>query len=370
MVELPKNLKVALVHDQLNQAGGAERVLFVLSRLFPTAPIYTLIYDKKKLGGFDDRTVRTSFIQKIPGSLKRFKWFLPLMPTAVEALDLSQFDVVISSSSALIKGVITNPHTKHISYCHTPTRYLWSDTNNYVEDLNVPSFVKNIIPLFLSKLRLWDQISAQRVDHYIANSNFVAKRIKNYYHRDASVVFPPVDTENFKIADKVGDYFLMVGRLRPYKKFDLAIKAFNKTGHKLKIAGTGEDMERLKKMAKPNIEFLGGVDEATKRKLMSECLAFINPQVEDFGITAVEAIASGRPVIAYADGGAMEIIQEGVNGTFMAEQTWESLAHILCFFDPSAYNPQTIKASAERFHYSKFNQEILDIIAKELNLPA
>jgi len=366
MVELPKNLKVALVHDQLNQAGGAERVLFVLSRMFPKAPIYTLIYDKNRLSGFEDRKVIPSIIQKMPGGVRKFKWYLPMMPAAVEALNLSGYDVVISSSSAMIKGIITGPNTIHINYCHTPTRYLWSESNDYVEDLNAPRFIKSILPLLLSKLRIWDQMAAQRVDHYIANSKFIAQRIKNYYRREADVVYPPVDTENFNISNNTGDYFLMVGRLRPYKKFDLAIKAFNKTGHKLKIAGSGEDMERLQKMAKPNIEFLGSVDEATKRKLLSECLAFINPQVEDFGITAVEAIASGRPVIAYADGGALEIIEEGVNGTFMEEQTWESLAHILTFFEADKFKPEIVKQSSEKFNWKKFIEHINEIVASKL----
>lgn len=363
---LPSNLKIALVHDQLNQAGGAERVLFALHKIFPKAPIYTLIYEPKKLSGFENAKVKTSFIQNLPFGKKHFKWYLPLMPSAVENLNLSGYDLVISSSSALIKGVITGPKTIHISYCHTPTRWLWSEAADYVEDLNVNRLVKKILPFFLTGLRTWDQQAAQRVDHYIANSQFVANRIKNYYRRDSEVIYPPVDTENYKIAEKVGDYYLMTGRLRPYKKFDLAIKAFNKLGLKLKIIGTGDQLEYLKSIAKPNIEFVGAADEQTKRELLSNCLAFINPQVEDFGITTVEALASGRPVIAFADGGALELINKGVNGEFINDQTWESLVDTLLYFDPHRYDPKIIKESAEKYNWKNFQVAIEAVVSRLL----
>lgn len=365
--QFPSNLKVAIVHDQLNQAGGAERVLFAIAKLFPKAPIYTLIYDKKRLKGFEQIKIKTSLIQNLPFGKSHFKWYLPLMPTAVENLDLSGYDLVISSSSALIKGVITGPKTVHISYCHTPTRWLWSEAGDYVEDLNVNKFVKKILPLFLTKLRTWDQLAAQRVDHYIANSKFVADRIKNYYRRDAEVIYPPVDTENYQISKEVGDYYLMTGRLRPYKKFDLAIKAFNKLGRKLKIIGTGEQYEQLKAMAKGNIEFVGNADEQTKRELLSKCIAFINPQVEDFGITAVEALASGRPVIAYKDGGACEQIIEGVNGEFMEDQTWECLVDLILHFDHTKFNPETIKQSAEKYNWKIFHQHLADFVKSKIS---
>ncbi|MCC6639450.1 glycosyltransferase [Candidatus Falkowbacteria bacterium] len=348
------DLKVALVHDQLNQAGGAERVLLALTHLFPQAPIYTLLYDKERLGGFEDKKVVPSFIQKLPFAKTLFKWYLPFMPSAVEALDLTGYDLVISSSSALIKGVITGPETLHICYCHTPTRYLWTDSAEYVKSLRVPTFIKAMLTHYLSKLRSWDQLASQRVDHYIANSQCVADRIKNYYHQDAHVVYPPVDVHNYTNASKKENYFVMVGRLRPYKKFDLAIQAFNRLKLPLKIIGTGEQEQELKKLAGPTIEFLGHLNEEQKREVVSKARAFINPQVEDFGITAVEALAAGTPVIAYGKGGAREIVTPGVTGEFMKYQNWESLVDVILSFDDKRYQPQALKDAAQRYSTEKF----------------
>jgi len=357
-------MKIALLHDYLNQAGGAERVLLALAHLFPQAPIYTLIHDKKRLRGFENKDIRTSFLQKLPFSASKTRWYLPLMPSAVEQLDLSDYDLVISSTSALIKGVITHPQTIHVCYCHTPTRYLWSDTHKYPREINEGKLVKNFLPILLSWLRQWDQIAAQRVNHFIANSNFVAQRIKNYYNRESTVIYPPVDTENFYISPELGNYYLIISRLKPYKRVDLAIRAFNKLNIPLKIIGTGEDEKRLKKMAKHNIEFLGAVSEIEKRKYLSQCLAFINPQEEDFGITVVEAMASGRPVIAYGAGGALETILENQTGKFFPEQTWESLVDTVIKFKPQEFKPQAIKDHAEKFNTQNFYQKMSDFIAK------
>jgi glycosyltransferase involved in cell wall biosynthesis len=354
--------KIALVHDQLNQAGGAERVLLAMKALFPEAPIYTLLYEPEKLKGFESFDVRPSMIQKMPLAKSKFKWYLPIMPAAVEALDLSGYDIVISSTSALMKGIITGPQTKHICYCHTPTRYLWTDSSEYTETLNAPSFIKKLLPLYLTKLRTWDQLASQRVDAYIANSQCVSQRIKNFYHKDSHVIYPPVDVEKYTPSSELGDYYLMIGRLRPYKKFDLAIKAFNKLQRPLKIIGTGEQEAELKKMAGPHIEFLGSVDEQTKRDYLSKCLAFINPQVEDFGITSVEAMAAGRPVIAYRDGGAVEQLIEGVTGEFINDQTWQALVDMILHFDPHAYDPQTIHAHAQKFSTKNFLENLKNYI--------
>jgi glycosyltransferase involved in cell wall biosynthesis len=357
-------MKVALLHDYLNQAGGAERVLLALSELYPEAPIYTLIHDKKRLSGFENKEIRTSFLQKMPFASSKIRWYLPLMPVAIEQLDLSNYDLVISSTSALIKGVITHPHTLHICYCHTPTRYLWSEAHQYHKEIKEGKLVKPFLPLLLNKLRLWDQVAAQRVNHFIANSNFIADRIKNYYNRESTVIYPPVDTHNFYLSDQPGDYYLLISRLKPYKKVDLAILAFNKLNIPLKIIGIGEEENKLKKMAKSNIEFLGAVSEEQKRKYLANCLALIHPQIEDFGLTAIEAMASGRPVVAYAGGGALETIVDNKTGKFFDEQSWEALIDTIIKFKPQEFNPQEIKQYAEKFNTQNFYTEMKKFIDK------
>ncbi|MBN1325621.1 glycosyltransferase [Candidatus Falkowbacteria bacterium] len=357
-------MRVALLHDYLNQAGGAERVLMALTELFPEAPIYTLIYDKKRLAGFENKKIKTSFLQKLPFAASKIKYYLPIMPIAVEQLNLGNYDLVISSTSALIKGVITPPHTLHICYCHTPTRYLWSDTHSYPKDIKVGSIVKNILPFMLTKLRQWDHHAAQRVNHFIANSHFIASRIKNYYHRDSEVIYPPVDTQNFYITNQLGNYYLIISRLRPYKKVDMAISAFNKLNLPLKIIGTGEEEASLRKMAKSNIEFLGAVSEEIKRKYLSNCLALIHPQEEDFGLTAIEAMASGRPVIAYGRGGALETVIDGKTGKLFDEQSWEALIDTIIKFKPNEYNSFEIKKHSENFDTENFYKHMREFVEK------
>jgi len=359
-------MKVALIHDHLIQEGGAERVLQVFLEMWPEAPTYTLLYDREKLGQiFKDKDIRTSFLQNWPAALKHYQWFLPLMPTATESYDLMDYDVVLSSCSAMAKGIITRSNTLHFCYCHTPTRYLWSDTHRYVEELKYNRLIKKIIPLILNQLRIWDQLSAQRVDYFIANSKNVADRIKKYYRRDSLIIHPPVDTNNFQISPAVGKYFLTGGRLVAYKRFDIAIKAFNRLGIPLKIFGTGPEEKNLKNLAKQNIEFLGKISQTELAKLYSEAIAFVHPQIEDFGITAVESMACGRPVIALAAGGACETVVEGQTGKFFDEQTWEALADAIVRFKPEDYNPIKIKDYAEQFSTERFKKEIRELIESE-----
>ena len=361
-------MKVALIHDHLAQDGGAERVLRALAEMFLEAPIYTLLYEKKYADKYyRHRHIETSIIQKLPGGVSHYQWYMPFMPMAVEFFDLSGYDLLISDSSSFAKGVITSSQTLHICYCHTPTRYLWSDTHQYINELKYNKFFKKVISLVLNYIRMWDRLAADRVDEYIANSVFVAKRIKKYYKREASVIYPPVETELFKISEKIEDYFLIGGRLAPYKRVDIVIEVFKKLGKKLKIYGDGVDLARLKKMAKGygNIEFLGWVDDAAKAELYSRCLAFIYPQEEDFGITAVEAMASGRPVIAYRSGGALETVQAGVTGIFFNEQTADSLAQAINNFDKTKFNPEVIKQQAEQFSVERFKKQIKEFVDKE-----
>ncbi|HLD27314.1 MAG TPA: glycosyltransferase [Patescibacteria group bacterium] len=359
-------MKIALTHDHLFQIGGAEKVLFELNRIFPDSPVYTLIHNPEKAGLFKEFDIRTSFLQQLPFSKRNFKWYLGLMPIAWEQFDFSQYDVVISSSSAFSKGVLTAPNTLHISYCHSPTRYLWSDAHKYVEELKQPKLIKKILPMILNRLRTWDYTAAQRVDKFIANSEFVAKRIKKYYQREATVIYPPVNTEQFKLAGELGNYYAIVSRLRPYKRVDLAIKAFNQLHLPLKIIGSGEEESRLRKIAKPNIEFLGELPDEQRNRVLSRAIAFIHPQEEDFGIAAVEAMAAGRPVIAYKSGGALETVIERVTGRFFEEQSWEALADAVIRFqaDLNQYDPRAIKEHAEKFSTARFDREIKDFTAK------
>ena len=358
-------MKLALVHDYLIQDGGAEKVLKEFHEVFPEAPTYALLFDKSKVDpAYKARVVRTSFLQKIPLALKKYQWLLPLMPIATETYDLAEFDVVLSSSSAFSKGVITKPDTLHICYCHTPTRYLWSDAVSYVQELRVPGFVKALLPPLLSRLRMWDKQAAERVDLFIANSEAVRRRIKKYYHRDALVIYPPVDVAKFSISPNPKTYFLAGGRLVSYKRYDLIIEACNRLRLPLKIFGSGPVEDELKRMAGPTVEFLGRVSDEDKARLYADCMAFVNPQEEDFGITIIEALASGRPVIAYHRGGALETVVEGINGTFFNEQSWEELADTLLRFDHTKFDPALVRQSAERFSTENFRKSVAHIVER------
>ncbi len=371
-------MKVALIHDHLAQEGGAEKVLKILAEMFPQAPIYTLLYEKKNVDkNFAGRHIETSIIQRLPGGVRHYKWYLFFMPMAVEFFDLRNFDLVISDASAFAKGVITSPETVHICYCHTPTRYLWSDAHQYLNELKYNKWVKKIISLTLGRLRLWDFAAAQRVDHFIANSATVQKRITKYYRRDSKIIYPPVETENFKIANLSSQsrserYFLLGCRLAPYKRVDIVVQAFKALGpdFRLKIFGDGLDLPRLRKLAgeASNIEFLGRVSEEQKADLYAHALAFINPQEEDFGITAVEAMAAGRPVLAYRRGGATETVIEGESGLFFKEQTAAAIMDLARRFltdldtGNQVWDSAIIRRHAEQYSVKNFKKQITEFI--------
>lgn len=359
-------MKLALVHDHLVQPGGAENVLRVLQDIWPQAPTYTLVYHAARMGEmFGDRKIIPSFLQRFPLACRHPQWYLPLMPTATESYDLRAYDVVLSSCSALAKGVITRSNTVHLCYCHTPTRYLWSDTHQYVNDLPYPAVVKWTIRRLLTRLRAFDQLAAQRVDRFIANSRNVAERIAKYYRREATVIYPPVDVAQFQVRERPARYFLTGGRLVPYKRFALVVAAFNRLGLPLRVFGEGPELARLRRLALPNIEFVGYLERAALADCYAGCLAFIQPQIEDFGITAVEAMACGRPVIAYVAGGAIETVVPGKTGVLFEEQTWESLADAVIRLQRERYDPRIIRQSAEQFSVAAFRQRMRELVETE-----
>ena len=361
-------MKIALVHDFLNQLGGAEKVLQAFHELYPEAPVFTMIYDEAATNGvFKDWKIKTSYLQTLPFGIKKYKYYLLLMPSAIESFNFDDYDVILSSSSAYAKGAVVRPNSLSICYCHTPTRYLWSDTHTYVQELGQGKLFKKFLPIPLNYLRIWDKTAADRVDKFIANSSFVSKRIKKYYNKESKVIYPPVETEKFKISSEIDKYFLVISRLRPYKKVELVMQAFYKLGIPLKIIGVGsekQDRERVKKFLKPNIELLGYVSEEDKIKYLSHCQALVHPQEEDFGITAVEAMASGRPVIAYKSGGALETVIEGETGKFFEEQNWECLADAVIKFKSADFNPEEIRKHSLKFSEENFKKEVEEFVGQ------
>ncbi len=357
--------RVALAHDHLFQNGGAEKVLAILADLHDAAPIYTLINNpqvSKNL--FDQQRIKASYLQKIPGINLLFKSFLPLMPKVWEQTDLSEYDLVISSSSGFVKGLKKGEQTKHICYCHTSARYLWDDMEEYVGNLPVSPILKLFLPKILNYLQAWDFKKAQAVDYFIANSEFIAEKIKKHYQREAAVIHPSVRVDDFTLApsEEIGDYYLIVSRLRPYKRVDLAIKAFNNLKLPLKIIGDGSQLKRLKRQAYSNIEFLGELSDQDRNYYLARCRAFIYPQVEDFGISALEAMASGRPVIAYARGGALETVVEHKTGMFFNHQNWASLTHAILRFQADQFDQQIIREHARQFDEQIFKHKILNFL--------
>ncbi len=353
-------MKVALVYDRVNKLGGAERVLQALHQIYPQAPLYTAVYDLRTAPWAKEFKVIPSFLQNFPFAKNHHEFFAPLMPLAFESFNFDEYDVVISVTSAEAKGVITKPGTLHICYCLTPTRYLWNDTWDYP----VPFLLR---PL-LTKLRVWDQVASVRPDVYLAISQNVAGRIKKYYHGEAEVIYPPIDLEKFSILkSKSGtnsQYFLIVSRLVPYKKIDLAVEAFNKLGLPLKIIGTGSEMAKLKNLAKGNVEFLGQLTDEEVLSYYQRCQAVIFPGSEDFGLVPLEAAACGKPVIAYRGGGALETIVDGKTGVFFWPQTPEALAGIIKSFKPEEFKSEDCRAQAEKFNLLKFKESFGDLVKK------
>jgi glycosyltransferase involved in cell wall biosynthesis len=341
-------MRVALIHDYLNQYGGAERVLEALHALYPEAPVYTSLYDADAMPAhYRSWDIRTSFMQGLPGWRKHFRRYFMLYPSAFESFDLRGYDLILSSSSAYAKGVIPPPGAVHVCYCHTPMRFAWR-TDDYVARERIGGVQAAVLPFLLTYVRLWDAVSTARVDSFAANSREVAGRIQRYYGRQARVIPPPVDLPPYR-PRPANDFYLAGGRLIPYKRIELIVEAFTRLRLPLKIFGDGRDRARLQRMAGPSIEFLGWVDEPTRHELFARCRGFIFPGEEDFGITPLEAMAAGRPVIAYAAGGALETVIEGVTGRFFHQPSAAALAAAVAAVHSDTYDQTAIRQYAEGF---------------------
>lgn len=361
-------MRIALVTDFLTQLGGAEKVLEAVHEIWPEAPVYTLIYDEKTTRGqFLSYQIKTSFLQNFPLAKKYYRWFLPLMPIFIEKIDFTGYDFVFSICSAFAKGVIIRGKTKSICYLLTPTRYLWVEPKEYLKNLRgLENLAKFFLPKVLDYLRQWDLKAIKRPDKVIAISKFIKERIEKYYQRlPDAIIYPPVEVEKFFISRDLGNYFLIISRPRYYKRVDLVIQAFNRLKIPLKIIGISKkEGRKLFPKINKNIEFLGYLSEKEKANYLSHCLALIHPQEEDFGITAVEAMASGRPVIAYKAGGALETVIDNLTGKFFEEQTWEALADTVIRFKPEEFDPEKIRQHSKKFSKERFKEEIKNFIEK------
>ncbi|MBN1202650.1 MAG: glycosyltransferase [Anaerolineae bacterium] len=351
-------MKLALVHDWLNQIGGAEDVLEHLTRLYPGAPVYTSMYAPDLMpDAYRAWDIRPTWMDRLPGIHRHHQRYLPFYPPAFGRLDLSAYDVVLSNKSGFCHGVRTGPDTTHICYCLAPTRYIWG-LKSYLDRENFGFGVRAAAWLVARLYRGWDYAAAQRVDHFVAISTEIQQRIRRYYGRESTIIYPPVEAARFSPSGTVEDYFLVVSRLIPYKRIDLAVRACTQLDLPLLVAGKGRDRERLEALAGPTVQFLGYVPDEDLPDLFARCRAFIFPGLEDFGIAPVQAQAAGRPVIAFKGGGALDTVIPGQTGSFFEEPTVDSLVHALRLFDASGYDPAAIRAHAMQFDSSVFEQQI------------
>ncbi len=357
-------MKTAIIHDWLTGMRGGEKVLEALCDLFPAAPIYTLLHVRGSVSTkIESHVIRTSFLQHAPLIKRLYRNYLPLFPSAVERFALESFDLIISSSHCVAKGVIPSPSAKHITYCHTPMRYIWSHYDDYFGNHKIGLLKRTALPFVRSYLCAWDLSSNQRVDRFVANSRTVAERIRKYYGRDSEVVYPPVDIEFFTPAAQDRDpFFLIVSALVPYKRIDLAIEVFDRLDRTLVIVGTGPEYRNLKRRTGPNIQFMGRVEVNELRNLYRKAIALIQPGEEDFGINVVEALACGCPVIAYARGGALETIVNGETGIFFNDLSVLSLLEAVDKIGSIRFNDRLMRETAERFSPARFKSEFQKLI--------
>ncbi|MCL5411613.1 MAG: glycosyltransferase [Patescibacteria group bacterium] len=363
-------MKIAIVHDYLFQYGGAEKVLEAMHEVWPDAPIYTSVYIKKEMekAGFNDQgmDIRSTWMQALPFKKDLFKAYFMFYPLAFRSLNLSQYDVVISSSSYAAHHARASQSGLHICYCHTPSRYLYG----YDTELDHQKIKKifPFMPLLYHIVRKWDRNSAKKINFYLTNSNEVRERVKKHYTCDSEVIYPPVEIKKFlKVDPQKGEYFFTYGRLVAHKRVDLIVEAFNQLGLPLKIAGSGLELDNLKKKAKSNIEFLGRIDDSELVKYLSRCYGVIFAANEDFGIVPVETMAAGKPVIAYRAGGVLESILPGKTGEFFYPQTTEALVEAIRKFKPQDYDPAVCRKQAENFDKERFKEKIQKFVEEKFS---
>lgn len=358
--------KIALTHHWLTSPGGAEKVLYELHQMYPDAPIYTTAYLPEKFPEFAGADVRVTFLDKIPWLRRRHQLFPIFLGRPFKTLDMSGYDIVISSCAAEAKYVETNASTLHICYCHTPVRYYWTDYEWRLKNLpfgRLNPAARLAYPKLVGTLRRADYAAAQAVDVFVANSKHIQTRIKQYYHRDSTVIYPPILTEQLgRVPAGPRDYYLIVGRQVASKRLDVAVDAFNELGLPLKVVGTGEELDRQRPRAKANIEFLGRVSEAERDRLFAGAKGFVFPPEEDFGMVPVEAMAAGTPVIAYGSGGAPEYVVDGETGVLFGEQTGEALVEAVRRFETMKFDEAVIKAKAREFDVSVFRKTMAKFV--------
>lgn len=362
-------MKIAIVHDYLVQYGGAERVLEAVYEIWPNAPVFTILYVPKALPEhFRNWNITPTFIQRLPLAQTHYEKYFALFPMAVEQIELEDFDVVLSISSAWVKGVITTPHTLHISYLLNPMRFAWEEYHSTVKKTK-RAIYRLGIRFLMNYIRLWDVTSTQRIDHIITISNTIRERVLKYYGRESTIIYPPCDTSFFTPNPnlRVQDYFLIVSRLKSYKRIDIAINAFNKLGLPLLIIGSGEMRGELHRMARPNIQFLGSLSDSEIRSYYQRAQALIFPGIEDFGIVPLEAQACGTPVIAFKGGGALETVIEGETGLFFQPQTSDALIEIVKKFDRSKFRTEVLRNHALKFDKEQFKQKLNDFVLQKFN---
>lgn len=372
-------MKVALVHHWLPKMRGGERVLEAMCEMFPDSDIFTLVMTKSEITEtINKHKITTSFIQNMPFGEKKYRIYLPLMPIAVEQFDLREYDIVISSDASVVKGVITRPDTLHISYCHSPIRYAWDMYHEYLNSAGLGYIKRKLMPIVMNYIRNWDFSASQRVDYFVSNSRHTANRIKKYYRRSSVVISPPVDIDQFKKGVKKSDYYLFLGQLTPYKGAELAVETFNKLQKKLIVAGSGERLSAVKKLAGDSVKVMGGCSRKKIIDLLSKARALIFPCEEDFGIVPVEAQASGTPVIAYGRGGALETIN-GVftgdiptsenTGIWFRNKSIEGLSEAIDWFESfeTVFSDEQICSYVKRFNKERYKTEMGEFIQQKWN---
>ena len=365
-------MRIAIIHDWLVTLGGAERVLEQVLCLYPEADLYSLIdfLPDNQREFILNKKATTSFLQKFPLVRKKYRSYLPFMPIAIEQFDLLDYDLIVSISHAVAKGVLKTSKQLHICYCHTPIRYAWDLQQQYLKETKLNKGIRGMIAkAILHYIRIWDQSSVHRVNHFIAISQHIVKRIKNVYGSNSTVIYPPVDTEKFYVGNKKEEFFLTASRMVPYKRIDLVVETFSQLGLPLVVIGDGPDFRKVKKKAKKNVELLGYQSDRVLTEYLQKARAFVFAAEEDFGILPVEAQACGTPVIAYGEGGALETVIENKTGIFFKEQTVESLAEAIGKFEKvqNKFNPQEIRKNAERFNKDRFKREFKELVEQLIN---